>query len=169
MMSQRHVDESIWARIEDLTLVPRAQALATAAHEGQEDQSGQKYIGHPERVAAHAARRCDARGVFGYEANLVIAAAWLHDVLEDTSITESQLRQAFPGQVVDAVVAVTKLPGETTEEYFAKIRAVPAAVLVKESDLEDNTDPARTALLGKETRERLAVKYGRAKELLRAA
>ena len=66
-------------------------------------------------------------------------------------------------------MAVTKLPGETTEEYFAKVRSVPAAVVVKESDVEDNTDPQRTALLGKETRERLAVKYGRAKELLKAS
>ncbi|WP_129660212.1 HD domain-containing protein [Rothia uropygialis] len=149
-----------------MTLLPRAEALATAAHEGQKDKSGEAYIGHPARVASHAARRCDDRGVYGYEANLVIAAAWLHDVLEDTSVSEAQLREAFPETVVDAVVAVTKRPDETTEAYFEKVRAVPAAVLVKKSDLDDNTDPQRTARLGKETRERLAVKYSRAKELL---
>ncbi|MCT1366951.1 MULTISPECIES: HD domain-containing protein [Kocuria] len=169
MMSQRHVDESIWARIEDLSLVSRAEALATAAHEGQKDQAGNRYIDHPRRVAGYVARRCEERGVFGYEANVAVAAAWLHDVVEDTSVTEAQLREFFPEHVVDAVVAVTKLPGETTEEYFAKVRSVPAAVVVKESDVEDNTDPQRTALLGKETRERLAVKYGRAKELLKAS
>lgn len=168
MMSEHHVDESMWESMKDHSLVPRAEMLATAAHEGQKDKAGEPYIGHPARVAAHAARRCEERGVFGYEANLVIAAAWLHDVLEDTTVTEAQLRESFPDEVVDAVAAVTKHPGESLETYFERVRAVPAAILVKKADLDDNTDPQRTARLGKETRERLAAKYGRARELLNA-
>jgi hypothetical protein len=78
------------------------------------------------------------------------------------------LRESFPDEVVDAVAAVTKHPGESLETYFERVRAVPAAILVKKADLDDNTDPQRTARLGKETRERLAAKYGRAREILNA-
>jgi hypothetical protein len=54
-----------------------------------------------------------------------VAAAWLHDVLEDTAVTEEELRAQFPAEVVvDAVLALTHAPGEDRDEQGA-LRPVP--------------------------------------------
>ena len=52
-----------------------ARKIAHKAHDGQFDKAGNPYIGHPGRVAAFV------------EGDVATAAAWLHDVLEDTDIT----------------------------------------------------------------------------------
>lgn len=147
-------------------LISRAEAVATEAHRGQVDKAGRDYIEHPRRVAANARSAVAADGLEDDEAAWVIAAAWLHDVVEDTAVTESDLRRDFPAEVVDAVIAVTKRSGEDVVDYFARVRANRFAVLVKTADLADNTDPARQALLDEETRSRLREKYRRAYELL---
>ena len=97
----------------------------------------------------------------------VVAAALLHDVLEDTSTTAADLVAAgIPHPVIDAVDAVTKRDGEPVETYFERVRANPWAVMVKTADNADNTDPVRVAELDAETRERLHNKYVRARALL---
>lgn len=136
-----------------------AQDIASRAHAGQLDKSGVEYITHPARVAAGVrARGGDAAAV---------ATAWLHDVLEDCEVTEADLGAAgIPVPVIEAVRAVTKVEGETLEDYCARVKANPTGLLVKRADIEDNTDPARTAVLPAETRERLAAKYARTRSLL---
>ena len=142
-------------------LVATARRIATAAHRGQVDKAGAPYIGHPPRVAGHAAA---AGGD-----HRVVAAAWLHDVVEDTVVTPDDLRAAgIPDDVVAAVLAVSKRPGESLEDYVARVRADPLAVAVKTADLADNTDPARLARLDEATRLRLTEKYARVRELLAA-
>lgn len=60
-------------------LIAAAKSRATIAHEGQFRKKGNRpYIVHPERVAELAGPYTDELGV---------AAAWLHDVLEDTKLT----------------------------------------------------------------------------------
>lgn len=135
-----------------------AQQLATTWHEGQTDKSGQPYIAHPQRVAA----RVTGDGPK--------AVAWLHDVLEDTAATRHTLVQAgITDEVITAVEALTKRDGEAAEEYFARVRTHPWAVTVKHADLDDNTDPERVARLDPDTRERLRVKYERARTLLQGS
>ncbi|ROS71918.1 HD domain-containing protein [Curtobacterium sp. PhB130] len=137
-----------------------ALSIAREAHEGQVDKSGHAYIEHPTRVAERLRRRHpDAGGV--------IAAALLHDVLEDTVLTRSDLiGRGIPNDVVDVVEAVTKRAGESAEEYFARVRARVGARAVKHADIEDNTDPARLEQLDEATRERLIAKYTRSLQLL---
>lgn len=140
-------------------LVTTARRIATQAHRGQVDKAGAPYIGHPERVAGHAA----AAG--GDER--VVAAAWLHDVVEDTDVTPDDLRAAgIPDDVVTAVVALSKVPGQSVDDYFAAVNRHPVAIAVKAADLADNTDPERLALLDEQTRARLVAKYARARDLL---
>lgn len=142
-------------------LVSIARRIATEAHRGQVDKAGAPYIGHPARVAGHAA----AAG--GDER--VVAAAWLHDVVEDTDVTPDDLRAAgVPDDVVAAVLAVSKRPGESLEDYVGRVRADALAVAVKTADLADNTDPARMAQLDEATRRRLTEKYARVRRLLTA-
>jgi hypothetical protein len=63
-------------------------------------------------------------------------------------------------------IAVTKRAGEPPEAYAARILATPGALLVKESDLAHNADPARLAVLDEATRTRLTEKYARMGALL---
>lgn len=139
--------------------VQLAEDIARRAHAGQVDKSGADYLTHPARVAA---------GVASHGGDdTAVAAAWLHDVLEDCDVTAGDLLAAgIPAPVIDAVRAVTKAQGETLEEYCARVRANPVGLLVKRADLEDNTDPARTALLDAQLRARLAAKYSLVRALL---
>lgn len=139
-----------------------AAQLARRAHEGQTDKAGAPYISHPERVAAAAGSAAPA----AVRAQ-VQAVAWLHDAVEDTTVTLDDLRaEGFPQPVVDGVDAMTKRPGEAPERYFERVRSDPLARIVKAADLDDNTSPERVGKLDKATRIRLEAKYRRSRELL---
>lgn len=106
-----------------------AKEIATKAHEGQFRYDGTTpYITHPERVAARVAGDSDAEIV-----------AWLHDVVEDTSVTlDDLLSQGVPDYLLEAVEAITHLKGEFYGDYIAKVAKNPLAVKVKIADLIDN-------------------------------
>jgi GTP pyrophosphokinase len=85
----------------DVQLIERAYHFAKQAHEGQYRKSGETYIHHPVEVAAILADlQLDA---------VTIAAALLHDVLEDTSVTEEELEREFGREIARLVNGVTKL------------------------------------------------------------
>lgn len=132
------------------TQLELAERLARRVHQGQLDKAGLPYIDHPRRVAAKLIER---------RAQTV---AWLHDVLEDTPTTEAELRNQFDAAIVDAVVALTKVDGEASEMYFARVRSNELARQVKYADIHDNLDPLRMAQLDDATFKRLAAKYGKA-------
>lgn len=146
----------------DSQLVQVAEEIARRAHEGQVDKAGEPYIEHPRRVAERASVLAgpDLR-------EAAAAAAWLHDVVEDTTLTLDDLAVAgIPRRVLDAVDLVTKIDGQSAEQYFSRIRENPLARVVKLADLIDNTDPARIRKLDARTQERLGVKYARSVQLL---
>ncbi|MBZ6255707.1 MULTISPECIES: HD domain-containing protein [Streptomyces] len=135
------------------------EAVARTAHEGQTDKAGRPYAEHLRAVAEGVRRR-------GGD-DEQIAAAWLHDAVEDDALTERWLDgAALSRRTKDIVLALTRRPGEPPEEYAARILATPGALLVKEADLAHNADPARLAVLDEATRTRLAEKYARMRTLL---
>ncbi|MFC6061162.1 HD domain-containing protein [Streptomyces ochraceiscleroticus] len=145
----------------DVTLLtlPEVEALARRAHEGQTDKAGRPYAGHLAAVAAGVR----ARGGSDEQ----IAAAWLHDSVEDDALSSEWLAgAALPPATKAMVLALTKRAGEPPEEYAARILATPGALLVKEADLAHNADPDRLAVLDAATRERLTAKYARMRALL---
>ena len=149
-------DGSIEARVrcstEGMALVQRAQQIAARAHGLQKDKAGYAYIDHPRRVA----ERLNAQG----EDTWVVAAGWLHDVLEDTTMTASDLiAEGIPDEVVAAVDAVSRREGEAVDAYATRIRGSEMGLKVKLADLADNTDPDRLALLDEGERSRLEAKY----------
>lgn len=86
-----------------LTL-PEVEALARAAHEGQTDKAGRPYAEHLQAVAEGVRAR-------GGDADQ-IAAAWLHDAVEDDALSEAWLDGAALSDRTKAVVlAVTKRAG----------------------------------------------------------
>jgi (p)ppGpp synthase/HD superfamily hydrolase len=143
---------------EQLTLA-EVEATARTAHAGQTDKAGRPYAEHLQAVAEGVS----ARG--GDEDQ--IAAAWLHDAVEDGALSERWLEEAaLSRRTKDIVYAVTKRAGETPEAYARRILTTPGALLVKEADLAHNADPARLAVLDEFTRRRLTEKYTRMRALL---
>jgi guanosine-3',5'-bis(diphosphate) 3'-pyrophosphohydrolase len=85
----------------DVALVSRAFEFSESAHRGQYRKSGEPYITHPLAVASILSQwRLDAQG---------LAAALLHDVMEDTSVTKGELEKKFGKPVADMVDGVSKL------------------------------------------------------------
>ncbi|CAL9572347.1 hypothetical protein SUDANB145_04850 [Streptomyces sp. enrichment culture] len=135
------------------------EATARAAHAGRTDKAGRPYAEHLAAVAEGVRRR-------GGD-DEQIAAAWLHDAVEDDALPGTWLAEApLSRRTKDIVLAVTRRAGEPPEAYAARIRATPGALLVKEADLAHNADPARLALLDEATRARLTEKYTRMRALL---
>jgi GTP pyrophosphokinase len=86
---------------DDLALIERAYKLAEAAHTGQKRSSGELYITHPLAVAGILAQtNLDAP---------TVAAALMHDVVEDTPIKIDDIRAQFGDEIARMVDAVTKL------------------------------------------------------------
>jgi GTP diphosphokinase / guanosine-3',5'-bis(diphosphate) 3'-diphosphatase len=106
---ERHQDlvDELLAEVEaykpdvDRELLTRAFDYAAQAHSGQLRQSGQEFIYHPWGVAKILA------GLQLDEATL--AAALLHDVVEDTATDADELRTEFGDEVANLVEGVTKL------------------------------------------------------------
>ncbi|MFD5103187.1 HD domain-containing protein [Streptomyces albidochromogenes] len=141
-----------------LTLT-QVEAVARAAHAGQTDKAGRPYAEH----LAAVAEGVRARG--GSEEQ--IAAAWLHDAVEDDALSEQWLTAAeLPPATKDMVFALTKRPGEELAAYARRVLATPGARLVKEADLAHNADPGRLAVLDEATRVRLTLKYAQVRRLL---
>jgi GTP diphosphokinase / guanosine-3',5'-bis(diphosphate) 3'-diphosphatase len=85
----------------DQELVTRAFRFAAAAHEGQQRRSGEPFITHPTGVAKICAElRLDEQ---------TVAAALLHDVVEDTATDLAAVREEFGDEVAQLVDGVTKL------------------------------------------------------------
>ena len=84
-----------------IELIKRAFVIARDAHEGQFRSSGEPYITHPVAVASIIAEMH-----LDHEA---VMAALLHDVIEDTPYTESQLKDEFGASVAEIVDGVSKL------------------------------------------------------------
>ncbi|MBI5960537.1 MAG: bifunctional (p)ppGpp synthetase/guanosine-3',5'-bis(diphosphate) 3'-pyrophosphohydrolase, partial [Chloroflexi bacterium] len=96
----------IWAALPDLprheqVLIERAFERASLAHQGQQRKSGQPYITHCLAVAQILAD-------MGLDATTV-AAALLHDVVEDTGVTRRDIEQEFGAKIAELVDGVTKL------------------------------------------------------------
>lgn len=90
-------------------LIARALAKATAAHAGQirNGSGGLAYIEHPRMVAATLAAA-------GYD-EATLAAALLHDVVEDSDTTVEDLRGEFGEEIADLVAALSD--DESIESY----------------------------------------------------
>ncbi len=85
----------------DLELCKKGYAFAQKAHEGQKRASGEAYFIHPCTVA-------EILVDLGLDA-ATVAAAFLHDVIEDTPVSEGDIKKEFGAEVLELVQGVTKL------------------------------------------------------------
>ncbi|PKA68591.1 MULTISPECIES: HD domain-containing protein [Pseudomonas] len=134
----------------------RAIAIAATAHAGQVDKGGAPYILHPLKVMLR---------MTSLEERIV---AVLHDVVEDCAISLDDLRkEGFSEEVLTAIASVTKVPGESYEEFVERAAQNPIGRVVKLADLEENSDLSRIASPSWEDLERIE-KYRRAIGRLRS-
>ena len=130
---------------EGARLLDKAADICIKKHAGQRDKSGAAYFMHPMRVAMRC--RTDEEKII----------ALLHDVIEDTDVTaEYLLSEGFPHNIVDGVLALTKHPGESYEEFVARAALHPLGRVVKIRDIEDNLDVRRLDFVSPETAARLS-------------
>lgn len=126
----------------DLGVVDRAYAVAADAHHNQTRRSGEPYITHPLAVAQILAN-------LGL-APRAIAAALLHDTVEDTSYTLEQLSADFGDEIAMLVDGVTKLDkvkyGDSTQAETVRkmIVAMSKDIRVLVIKLADRLHNART-------------------------
>ncbi len=85
----------------DLAVVEKAYNYAVTKHEGQLRKSGEEYVNHPIEVAKIIAE-------MGLDTSSV-AAALLHDVVEDTDTTDAEIKEQFGETIALLVYGVTKL------------------------------------------------------------
>ena len=98
---------------ENWSIVTAAGALAASAHEGQERHDGTPYIQHPARVAVLLAQA-------GADEAL-IAAGFLHDVIEDSTVDWDEIEEVCNADVANWVAAMTKdmrMPEEPREVAY---------------------------------------------------
>jgi (p)ppGpp synthase/HD superfamily hydrolase len=108
--------------------------LATNAHAGQFDRGGNPYILHPLKVM-HYLKSDDEE---------LQCMALLHDVVEDTKTTWDDLvAVGCTERVINGVKALTKMPGESYDQYKERVFANADAMKVKMADLRHNTDIRR--------------------------
>jgi (p)ppGpp synthase/HD superfamily hydrolase len=111
----------------DALVFENALLLAVEAHLRARDKQGLPVILHVLRVVA------------AVESLAAKAVAALHDVVEDTSVTIGLLCGAgFPGEIIDAVEAITRRKEESYANYILRLSANPLACEVKVADLCDN-------------------------------
>ena len=113
--------QELWGKVsrylsrEDLSRLGEAMVMASIGHQHQKRSSGEPYIVHTISVASILA---------DMELDIdTLVAALLHDVLEDTDLTDDAIRSSFGENVlvmVDGVTKLGKLPFNSFEDYQAQ-------------------------------------------------
>ena len=141
----------------DLVLLEKAYDFAKKAHANQKRASGEEYFSHPCAVAQILVD-------LGLD-SATVAAAFLHDVIEDTPVSEGDIKKEFGDEVLELVKGVTKLDQiafnsleEEQAENFRKIFVAMAkdirVIIIKLADRLHNMRSLN--FLSKERRERMA-------------
>jgi (p)ppGpp synthase/HD superfamily hydrolase len=118
--------------VTDIGLEAKAQALAVEVHRDQK-YGTQPYVAHLADVVRRVKQITDDPEI--------IAAAWLHDSIEDTQVTYGDVERGFGKNVADIVWAVTGVGHDRAAKManaIEKIAQTPGAELVKSADRLSN-------------------------------
>ena len=125
-------------------LTIKAMEVAFSAHFGQKDKAGAPYIFHPFHIAENMPD----------EDTTVIAL--LHDVIEDTDLTASDLRKfGFTPLQIETVVAMSKKKDEQYFDYIQRVKENNYSRIVKLADLKHNSDKSRLLTLPQEEQDKM--------------
>lgn len=164
-----------------MNLVMRAKQFATKAHfdaANVRKYTGEPYIVHPEEVVAILENMSEHRPT-----EEMLAAAWLHDVVEDTPVTIEEIDAVFGKKVAQYVEELTDVSKPSQGSRFVRkaidrahtALASPEGKTIKLADLISNTvsivehDPAFAKVYMREKREMLSVLTAGDKQLMSLA
>jgi len=108
-------------------------SLAVNSHSGQLDKAGMPYILHPLKVM-HYLNTDDLQ---------LMCIAIGHDLLEDTVVTFDEILNITSVRIIQGIVDLTRIIGETERHYRDKVLSNYDAMLVKLADLKHNMDITR--------------------------
>lgn len=115
-------------------LLNKAIVLASSRHQDQYDKGGKPYILHVLAVMY----------LLNTDDEELQCIAVGHDLFEDTSTTKAEMREmGFTQRIIDGIWCMTKIAGETQDEYLARVKSNPDSVRVKMADLTHNSDIRR--------------------------
>jgi (p)ppGpp synthase/HD superfamily hydrolase len=137
-------------------LTKKALQIAFDAHKDQLDRACAPYVFHPFHLAEQMPDEVS------------VAAALLHDVVEDSGITFDALAmQGISGEVIDILKLLTHDPAVPYMDYVQKIKdsGNPRAIQIKLADLNHNADASRLGEVTPEDLKRFQ-KYDAARRLL---
>ena len=136
-------------------MTKKALKLCFKAHKDQTDKSGMPYVFHPFHLAENMTDE------------YTTTVALLHDVVEDTDCTLSDLKDmGFPEKVTDALALLTHDKSVPYTEYVEAIKQNPVARAVKLADLAHNSDLSRLDTVDEKALKRVE-KYKKAMEILK--
>lgn len=113
----------------------KALKLALDNHDGQLDLAGNEYIFHIVQVGKYVKEVTNK--------DEVLTVAYLHDILEDTQVTEESLKKIFLNEIVESVIALTRKKNEPYSFYLERVKVNKWATIVKLADLRHNIDLSR--------------------------
>ena len=135
-------------------LTKKALRLCFDAHKEQEDKTGMPYVFHP----FHLAEQMDTE--------TEVICALLHDVIEDTDYSFSDLREmGFPSEVIEVLTLLTHEADVPYMDYVKRLSVNPTARKIKLYDLRHNSDQTRLDVIDERAKLR-AEKYRVAIEYL---
>jgi GTP pyrophosphokinase/guanosine-3',5'-bis(diphosphate) 3'-pyrophosphohydrolase len=112
----------------DEDMIRRAFRLSYWAHRNDWRESGERYVSHPLEVATIVARD------IGLD-DMSVAAALLHDVVEDTKVSLDFIRQSFGDTMADIIDGLTKISGVFTSRKLGQAENVRKLMLSMATDL----------------------------------
>ena len=108
------------------------KGLAEEQHKGQMYGQSDYFRGHVHKVVSKVESM--SRDLPQHEIIFLKCVAMLHDVIEDCCTAETLEENLIPQKIVDSVVKLTKVEGESLEEYISRVRSCKYATLVKIAD-----------------------------------
>jgi len=130
--------------MKETKIIIKAREFAKKHHAGQfYDKDKDYFTYHIEPVVKKLEgliKGLDSEISMVYDSDVIYPAMYLHDVIEDTKVTEEDLAKEFSKDVVTAVMALTHSPNQEYYEYIIKISHIIQYSLMKAADLSLNID-----------------------------
>lgn len=174
-------EDNISVKVEHLSnknndFVEISKNLSKSAHKGQYDKAGQEYYKHPIAVAHIIEVEMESElSKLDYSNNrtkqevldILIATAFLHDIIEDTMFTADDLiNNEIPYEVAELVHLLTRKRDITYFEYIELISKNQLATIVKLADIKHNLDLRRFNDNKDEINQSLIKRYTKASNIL---
>ena len=138
-------------------LIKKAADYAYKVHNGQQREGGEPFFNHVYRVAQKVPQN-----------SVAIAAAYLHDAVEDRRARPESILFVFGQEIYDIVMLLTRGREEAYKDYIKRIidSGNSVAMRIKLADNEDNITSSEPGMFSPELRQRLLDRWNWSRKML---